>query len=85
MTSLTTMNFNADNNNNNQYTFLQQDALKNIVSRVLISKGANWAYNSVAIARVGEFLAGGKELSRDEKDKYLLVLPSDNFIESSKV
>ena len=72
MTSLTTMNFNDDNNNNNQYTFLEQDALKNIVSRVLISKGANWAYNSVAISRVGEFLAGGKELSRDEKDKYLV-------------
>ena len=52
--------------------FVETAAIKNIVARVLLAKGEKWPDNAIAIERVAEFLEGGKELSRDEKDEYLI-------------
>ena len=49
---------------------METAAIKNIVARVLLAKGEKWPDNAIAIERVAEFLEGGKELSRDEKDEY---------------
>ena len=52
--------------------FVETAAIKNIVTRVLLAKGKDWPKNAIAIERVAEFLEGGKELSRDEKDEYFI-------------
>lgn len=49
-----------------QHPFSQQNALQNIVARILLAKGPQ---SNMAVARVEDFLNGGKELSRDEKDQ----------------
>ena len=54
-------------------SFLERDALKNIVYRILWSKVGFEVYsrlsNLVAVDRVCDWLGGGTELSREEKDR----------------
>ena len=53
-------------------SFVETNTIKNLVARLLLCKGNKWPNNSITLQRVADFLEGGKELSRDEKDEYFV-------------